>query len=185
MIRFSLCTFVAFLLIGIFASCNYERSNKNDALDPLLVKTISFPNSVLELSGNHLRKIDSFLVETKNQEKIISIIDGNCMKCIINQLNKIDSIFASIIPDDDVLMLFVLNVHKEDSASFMLNMQPAIKAKGRILWDDAYNFELENDLLTTDLNKRTFMVNKDNKVIQFGNPIISPDAVFEYKKKMK
>ncbi len=167
----------------IIVSCNPQSRNTEN--NSLLTKTIVFPDSLLMLNGTHFQKIDSFLVETKNKNKIISIIDVNCVKCIILQLNKIDSIFNSIIRNDNSIMVFVLNLNKGDSTHFMRDLQPIIKAKGILLWDSAYHFELVNDLLTNDLNERIFMLNKENIIVQYGNPIINTEVISEYKKKLR
>lgn len=183
--------YVIYYLLFLFAiifltSCNYRHKNNNNIIisDTLLTKTISFPNCLLKLDGNQFQKIDSFIFKTEDKTKVISIIDGNCPKCIINQLNNIDSIFNGILHDDD-LLIFILNVSKQDSVFFMRNLQPSIKATGVILWDSNYNFERQNNLFTPNANLRTFMVNKKNRIIQYGNPVMKPDVIFEYKEKLK
>ena len=179
---------MVFVVIIIIASCKHQHSNSNSnntTLDTLLAKTIIFPNNLLKLNGTQFQRTDSFISEIKDKTKVISIIDGNCMKCIINQLNKIDSTFNSIILDDDNLVIFILNVSTKDSVYFMRHLQPAIKATGIILWDNNYNFERQNNLFTPDVNLRTFMINKKNKIIQYGNPIMNPDVIFEYQEKLE
>ncbi len=178
--------FVLFIIIFL-TSCKNQHENKNSTIasDTLLTKTIFFPNSLLKLDGNQFQKIDSFIFEIEDKTKIISIVDGNCVKCIINQLNAIDSIFNSILHDDDNLLIFILNVNKEDSAFFMRNLRPEIKATGVILWDSNYNFERQNHLFTPNMNLRTFMINNENKIIQYGNPIMNPDVIFEYQEKLE
>ena len=177
---------MVFVVIVIFTSCKYQDSNNNNiTTDTLLAKTIIFPNSLLKLNGTQSQKIDSFLFEIEDKTKIISIIDGNCMKCILNQLNKIDSTFNSIMLGDDNLVIFILNVSKEDSVYFMRHLQPAIKATGIILWDNDFNFERQNHLFTPKVNLRTFMINNENKIIQYGNPIMNPDVIFEYQEKLE
>jgi len=96
--------------IIILTSCNYQQKNINNTITPdnLLTKTIFFPDNLLKLDGNQFRKIDTFLLEIEDKTKIISIVDGNCLKCIINQLNAIDSIFNSILPDDNNILIFIL-----------------------------------------------------------------------------
>jgi len=181
-----LYSLVVFVVIVIFTSCKYQDSNNNDITkDTILIKTIIFPNSLLKLNGTQFQRIDSFISEIEDKTKIISIIDGNCMKCIVNQLNKIDSTFNSIMPGDDNLVIFILNVSKEDSIYFMRYLQPAIKATGIILWDNNYNFERQNNLFTPNVNLRTFMINNENRIIQYGNPIMNPDVIFEYQEKLK
>ena len=70
------------------------------------------------------------------------------------------------------------------AAYFMQNIQPFIKAKGIILWDNNYHFESRNKLFTPHINLRTFMINSDNRVVLFGNPLIHSDILHEYKKKL-
>lgn len=177
---------LVFVVTIIFTSCNYQNSNNNKSdTDTLLTKKIIFPNSLLKLDGTQFHKIDTFITEIKDKTKIISIIDGNCIKCIINQLNKIDSTFNNILYDSDNILIFVLNVNTEDSVYFMRNMQPAINASGAILWDNNYNFERENKLFTPDVNLRTFMINSENKIVQYGNPIMHPEVIFEYQEKLE
>lgn len=176
---------LVFFVIIVYPSCKYKESNNdNITSDTLLTKTIIFPNSLLKLNGTQFQRTDSFISEFEYKTKIISIIDGNCMKCILNQLNKIDSIFNSIMPDDN-LVIFILNVSIEDSAYFLRYLQPAIKANGIILLDNNYNFERQNNLFTPQVNLRTFMINRKNKIIQYGNPIMNPGVIFEYQKKLE
>ncbi len=172
--------FLIFIVINI-SSCNFEQrecSNEN-ANDTLLTKTVIFPNSLLQLEANKFKKVDSIKTAIDGKIKIISIIDGNCRKCIINQLNSLDSIFNNILYNDNKL-IFILNVNKSDSAFFMRNFSSAINAKGIILWDNYYNFERENKLLTSNINLRTFMVNSENKIILYGNPIFHPKLIGRY-----
>ncbi len=176
-----------FVVLIIFTSCKYQGRNNNNnniTTDTLLAKTIIFPNSLLKLKGTQFQRTDSFVSETKDKTKVISIIDGNCIKCVVYQLNKIDSIFNIILHNDDKL-IFVLNVSTKDSVYFMRHLQPAIKATGIILWDNNYNFERQNNLFTPDVNLRTFMINNENKIIQYGNPIMNPDVIFEYQEKLE
>lgn len=153
--------------------------------DTLLTKTIFFPGSLKKLEGDHFKEIDSFRFEIEEKNKIVSIVDGVCMKCVIEQLNIIDSTFNSILPDDSGVMIFILNVSKADSAYFMLNLRPAIKAKGVILWDNNYDFERQNHLFTSNSNLRTFMTDGENKIIQYGNPVMHPDVISKYQEKLE
>lgn len=146
-----------------------------------------FPDNLLKLNGTQFQDPDSFIYDIEDKTKIISIIDGDCIKCIVYQLNQIDSIFNNILfplPDDDNVLIFILNVHSEDSVYFIRYIQPAIKATGVILWDNNYNFERQNHILTRNVNLRTFMVNNENRIIHYGNPIMHPDVVSEYQDKL-
>jgi len=169
-----------------FMSCNIQQgSNNSQTSDTLLAKTITFPRSLSKFRGSQLQPIDSFLLDIDGKRKVISIIDGTCMKCIIYQLNRIDSIFNATLPeDDDIVLIFVLNVFKEDSVFFMRNLYPEIRALGILLWDNDYNFERENQMFTPDEYLRTFLTDHNNRIVQYGNPIMNPDIIAEYRKKL-
>ena len=166
-------------------SCSTTPNKPAAQKDSLLAKTIVFPYSLRVLDGNVFHSFDRFLTIDEGKSKIISIIDGTCSACIINQMNKLDSVFSNILIDSDNIMVFVLNVSKQDSTFFMRNLQPSINAKGFILWDNNFNFERENNLFTPDINLRTFMVNPENRIIQYGNPLMHPDVIWEYKAKLE
>ncbi|TAJ11013.1 hypothetical protein DMA11_18425 [Marinilabiliaceae bacterium JC017] len=85
------------------------------------MKTISFPVSLKQLEVGKLNPIDSFLRESANRSKIISIVDGDCVKCIVNHLNALDSVFNSLIIPNTQQVVFVLNVSRKDSAFFYVS----------------------------------------------------------------
>jgi len=166
----------------ILSSCNNEVRNNNETetTDTLLKKTITFPSNLLFLENNKFKNINVVKQKINNKKKIISIVDGNCRKCIVNQLNQTDSLFNNILNSNP--LIFILNVNKKDSAYFMNNLYPEINAKEIFLWDNNYNFERENQLFTKDIYLRTFMVNDTNKIIHYGNPLFEPDLLKEYKR---
>jgi len=173
---------IIILLIITSISCNYKSTVKREKTsDTFLSKQIVFPKSLVKLDGLQGCKIDSVLGEIENTIKIISIVDGACPKCITNQLNYTDSLFSSIIENEDVRLIFILNVFSEDSVYFMRYTQPYISAKGIIFWDNNYNFEQENKLFSPDENLRTFMIDKDNKIVVYGNPVLNKDIIVKYK----
>jgi hypothetical protein len=176
-----------FSIMFIFASCSDKHKKTNHIItsDTLLSKTIQFPGSLFILNRPNLQNIDSFILKTKGKTKIISIVDGTCMDCIINNLNKTDSIFNSIFLNENDMMIFILNVSKRDSVFFARNLLPAIDADGIILWDNNYNFERQNKLFSSSMNLRTFMLNDKNQIIQYGNPILNPSVIIEYKEKLQ
>lgn len=174
---------VIILVIITFISCKYKSSSKIEKTsDTLLSKQIIFPKSLFKLDGVQVSNIDSLLGEIENKIKIISIVDGACPKCITNQLNYTDSLFGSIIENEDVHLIFILNVFSEDSAYFMRHTQPYISAKkGIVLWDNNYNFEKKNKLFAPDENLRTFMVDGHNKIVVYGNPVLNKEIIYKYK----
>lgn len=85
------------------------------------------------LENTTLVPIDNFEKQHLNSSKIISIVDVTCSSCILGQLNRTDSLFQTLL-DQDSDIIFILNVNKADSASFMVSLQPLINVKGYILW---------------------------------------------------
>jgi len=175
---------ILFLSIHLLSCGNRNTASvENETTDTLLTKEISFPPSLRRMQGGTFTDIASLEHDIQGKNKIVQIVDGSCMKCIINQLNKVDSTFANIMSDDD-RMIFVLNVSKFDSINFMLNLQPAITARGILLWDNNYNFEKANRLFTADDNLRTFLTNRNNRIVQYGNPLFHSDLLSEYQHRL-
>ena len=66
----------------------------------------------------------------------------------------------------------------------MVALHPLIKAKALFLWDNNYRFENVNDIITPNLSNRTFMVNRNNKIILIGSPLFYPNIIGDYKRKI-
>lgn len=168
-------------------SCVFEQ-NKNLTIPPDTLRTrqISFPRSLSPINNQTAYSLDSFMLDVNNKPKIVSIIDGTCSACIINFLNGFDHLVGSLLPaDSNVELVFILNVSTADSAYFMRNMHPEINTRGKILWDNNFNFERENNLFTPDQSLRTFMVDKNNRIIIYGNPLMEPKLLAAYKEKIE
>lgn len=169
----------------LFSRCNNVSSFQNSqklSSDTLLYREIFFPSDMSVMEGYGFHKTDS--LNHLKQNKIISIIDATCVKCIYDQLNKMDSIFQTINHTKNSLVIFILNVPASDSAYFILNIRPSIKAKGIILLDNRYAFEGRNNLFTTEASLRTFLTNNENKIILYGNPIANPALIPLYRNRM-
>lgn len=175
---------ILFILPVYFSSCKKPYKNNITKEDTLYSKIISIPNNLYLFEGNNLKNADSIIKVIKDKIKVISIVDGNCIKCVIDQINRVDSIFKKILPYD-AYMVFILNVKREDSAYFIYNYSPEINVSGVILWDNNYNFERYNRLFTPDIHKRTFMVDKNNRIIEYGNPAINSKIIYRYLEKLK
>jgi len=178
---------IPLILLIIGSSCIRWQKNDAETLnDTLFNRTIVFPTSLHPLKGDVFDNVDTTLYTLEGKLKVISIIDGICMTCIIEQLNKMDMIFSEIMKNKtNTQMVFILNVHSRDSSYFIHNLQPAIQAKGIILWDSNYNFETVNQLFTPDINSRTFLLDRENKIILYGNPIMKPELLIKYKEKLE
>ncbi len=167
------------VLIGsllLFIACNNKKQK-----DIWLGKKIDFPQTLKELKGDKFSSIADFKTKTAGKQKVISIIDATCMKCIINKLNKIDILLSALTTkENNTLMVFVLNVNRADSLYFMKKMRLMITAKGLLLWDNDFHFEKDNNILSESENRRTFLLDKENKIVQVGNPLFYPKLLKKY-----
>lgn len=177
--------FMTLIFLSYCAQPGSGEGSSSGAADTLLSRKISFPKSLSLLESGRFRTLDSVRVEWKGRKKIISLVDGTCPSCIMHQLNAMDSAFTRILLEHDCVLIFILNVSKADSGYFMLNVQQAIKAKGIVLRDDSYAFETQNKLLTEDMNLRTFMTDRENRIIQYGNPLMNPGLLARYQENLK
>ncbi|MCG8410125.1 MAG: hypothetical protein MI739_02450 [Bacteroidales bacterium] len=177
---------VCFLIVSTLFSCKkHIRTIQKQQKDTLLSREIIFPNQLKLFKNKRFSQIDSFLLNTKGKTKLISIVDGNCPKCIDNQLNRIDASLEFITDNPNSELIFILNVLSEDSVYFMRHIESSINTQATILWDNNYNFESCNKLFTPDINLRTFMIDSDNRIVQYGNPLFNPDVISKYRDKLK
>lgn len=178
--------FTALLIIFCYACCliSCKDFKKSTGGNKMLVKKIAFPKDLLVLRNDTLSNCDSILDSSVGVPKIISIVDANCVKCIVNHMNALDSVFQEIVSNRNAKMYFILNVNDGDSAYFMRNLSSYINTKFPVLWDNNYNFERCNNLFTPDRNLRTFLTNDQDQIIQYGNPILDPGVIDLYKDKL-
>ena len=181
-----------FLLPGIiFLVTSYLvflKPERQEVLYPeWLGKEVVFPKELRQLKGITPIEINNFLESNKDNNKIISIIDASCTKCIMGQLNKIDSLFSEIVhKGNKTIMVFVINFYERDFDNFMLTLYPLIKSKAVIIWDKDYFFETKNNLFTPNLNGRTFMLNAKNEIVLIGSPLFGGQGILaQYEKLVK
>ena len=98
------------LFIIILCSCNNRNNFSKNETDSLLYKIIHFPNDLFELRENEFLEITHFLNRISGKKKVVSIVDASCMKCIVNELNKLDSVFSPICIGNNVELIFILVV---------------------------------------------------------------------------
>ncbi|QLH34214.1 MAG: hypothetical protein HWD62_19050 [Cyclobacteriaceae bacterium] len=117
-------------------------------------------------------------------KRLFQLLMPICTSCILDHLNRTDSLFQHLRDEEDNV-IFILNVKRNDSASFMVSIRPFIKAKGYILWDSNYYFERSNDVITSSIINRTFLLNTYGEIILIGNPLYQPDLMDVYRKALK
>jgi hypothetical protein len=159
---------ILIILVGLsFFSCENNEKIKNNVKMEKLVWDLN----LFHLQKENLNAADSIIKSINKRKKIISIIDGICMKCVVYDLNETDKHLQKITNNNTLAqVVYILNVNNTDSIYFLKNLQPHINVKGIILWDNAFKFEKTNQLLTSDKNKRTILVDENNFIKIKGNP---------------
>ncbi|MCH7402746.1 hypothetical protein ACFOUP_05480 [Belliella kenyensis] len=175
---------VLFLVLG-FAMLACKRQNDKDTNSVSEDRSVEFNESLLLMINGKLYDPDSVLINTIHKKKIVSIVDGVCMKCVINDLNQADLMFREITKENTLAQtIYVLNVPPADSAYFLRHFEPSIDVKGLMLWDHGYTFENTNDLLTADRNLRTFLLDENNFIKFFGHPLYNSKLIEKYKSEL-
>lgn len=170
------------ILILLFA-CESKKGGTSLAVPER--SAVNFNPELKYLFKGKLYAADSILSQIINKKKIVSIVDGVCMKCVINDLNQADSIFQKITKDNILAQtIYVLNVPPSDSAYFKRHIEPHIDVNGLVLWDEGYTFENTNELLTADRNLRTFLLDENNNIKFFGHPLYNPTLIEKYKNEL-
>ncbi|MCH7411055.1 hypothetical protein MM239_16740 [Belliella sp. DSM 111904] len=174
-----------FLLLMVVIStclvCNKKKENTT-FLSEHDHPAVNFNQGLKLLIRGKLYDPDSILDQFIHKKKIVSIVDGVCMKCVINDLNQADLMFREITKENTLAQtIYVLNVPPADSAYFLRHFEPSIDVKGLILWDHGYTFENTNDLLTADRNLRTFLLDENNFIKFFGHPLYNSKLIEKYK----
>ncbi len=123
---------------------------------------IEFVDGFKELRCNSGVKLDSLL---KKKLKIISYIDDiPCSPCAIKKIKIWQSEIRAI--DSDVPYIIVLN---SDSRSFV-DMMDSISLSYPLMYYDSKIFGIKNKLEGLLARNRTFLLDKDDKVIVIGEP---------------
>ncbi|AFL82848.1 hypothetical protein Belba_0179 [Belliella baltica DSM 15883] len=173
--------YLLFFSLSIWVSCS-EKKNDSTYYKFDKYPRIEFNENLKLLIEGELCDFDFSNLTFLNKAKIISIVDGFCMKCVINEINQRDILLQEITKNDSLgQVIFIMNVSKEGSVMFLKHFEPLINVKGLILWDDEYNFENKNNLLTSDKKLRTFLIDHNNQIKIMGDPIYNTDLIKEYK----
>ncbi|MCC5921023.1 MAG: hypothetical protein LAT68_12575 [Cyclobacteriaceae bacterium] len=171
----------ALLVLQIFNlnSC-VQNENNLEGEEGFNKQQIFYSSNLLILKDNKLVKTSKS--DWSNSSKLISIVDGVCMKCVVNDLNFMDSVFIALTRNSDVDVIHVLNVLSKDSLNFRTQFEPHLDVKGKVFWDSSYNFESQNNILVADKNRRVFLVDSNDYVKIIGNPVFDQDINIAYQK---
>ena len=158
-----LCTFGAMLSL---VSCNTEKRNQMQLLKDWMGKTIVYPDKfVYTIYGE-----DTVRTIKEPQFQIISYADSiGCMSCKL-KLKQWKPFIEELNTYYNVSTLFVFQAEVSQETKYMLKRN---NFNYPVVFDEGDSFNTLNSLPTND-EFRTFLLDKDNKVLAIGNPIYNP-----------
>lgn len=154
-------TIIVFLLCVAFCSCNNEERMIRE-IKELSGREIIFPSGYVSLSSDKSLSVDSLL---RQNIKIVSYIDNlQCTSCGVKMLHTwIDDVF-----NIDSTVSYVIIVQTQHKKSLFENIE-AMRLTRPLMYYDTSIFGDVNKLDVLARNK-TFLLDKDNKIILVGEP---------------
>lgn len=156
--RFLYFVIVTFLLL----SCNKKERIASE-IEMLSKQSITFVDGFVELPCNSDVKLDSLL---KKNVKIVSYLtDISCTSCGVKTLK----IWQEELQKIDKRVVPVIVVHSTNQE--FRKMTDSLSLDLPLMYYDSKIFGEKNKLEDVMARNRTFLLNKDNKIILVGEPI--------------
>lgn len=155
------------LLYSIVVACLLLSCDKKERIaseiEMLSKQSISFVDGFVELPCNSEVKLDSLL---KKDVKIVSYLTNiSCTSCGVKTLK----IWQEELKKIDKRAACVVVVHSEDPE--FRKMTDSLSLDLPLMYYDSKIFGEKNKLEDVMARNRTFLLNKDNKIILVGEPI--------------
>jgi len=159
-------SFIIFFSISCKDSTNQRRSELEKIVFEWHNKEIFFPDSIYTIHNGNIEIVEINPLSSNNY-KILTLISGDCEKCLLDA-NKwcilLDTI--SKITPLDFLPVFITS----DYNHFIKYYQKRLPNCFEPLLDIHFKFLLDYNL-PEDWGLRTFLLDKNNRIIIIGNPI--------------
>ena len=160
---------LAVILVYLFSACkNHNKTTKK--VNQYLGETIFLPkDSIFILKNDSILPIKSFHLNT-NKVKIVTSIDAQCHLCI-HQLDQWKQEMIKKYKDHPLQFIFYLNT--ENYELFKRKFYHRISGSYPFLVDTTNAFIGKNNLPKSDKRFHTFLLDKNNKAIIVGNPLLT------------
>lgn len=153
---------IIFLLCVMVCSCVNEEKYIQE-VKQMSHREIVFPNGYIELRCNSSLKLDSLL---KQKLKIISYMDNViCSSCLDNILASWQDEIKSINEN----ISYIIIVHSTDKKT-ILESSKSLSLDYPIMYYESNIFGKVNKLEDLLARNKTFLLDKDNKIILVGEP---------------
>lgn len=168
-----------FMLLAVFlafCSCNNEGRIEKE-IKALSGRELLFPEGYVSLSYHDSLKVEPLV---NADIKIVSYYDNIvCSSCSLNKLKAWVSQADSI--DPEIPYLIVIHSNKKEE---FVETARQIKLPYPLMFYDSDVFKVENKLDVLDQN-RTFLLDKNNKIVLVGEPFSLPRLADLYKKQIQ
>ena len=165
---------ITILLTGLFLFIACQNKNKEEAISSVkewMGKEILFPrNSIFTIRGKDTINFNL----NKSEYKIVSYIDtAGCTSCRLKLaewqrfMNEVDSITSSHTP-------FVFYLYPKNTKDLLIEFRREA-FDYPVCLDETDAFNRLNQLAKTN-TLRTFLLDKENKIVAIGNPIENPSV---------
>lgn len=162
-----------FVVINLL-SCNNDAKYIRD-IKRLTHQRIFFPNGYVELPCNSHKRLDSLI---KQDIKIVSYYgEVVCTSCCAKNLKMWQENIKKI--DKDVA--FIIVAHSADNNEFM-EFSDSLSLEYPLMYYKTNIFGENNNLEDVLAKNRTFLLNKDNKIVLVGEPFGRDQLSKLYKK---
>lgn len=161
---------------------NINESRNSDTEKNLIHRYVYFPDSIHVYRNTKINvyKSEEYL---SSPFKLFVYIDGDC-SCSIMQFDKwmtyIEEIYSN---NKNVLIIFIVSTIRPSVTINPLTIKQS-KANFLIIWDKDHYISSKNRL-PNDPNYRTFLLDKENKILLYGCPIFNEKIKEFYDLKIK
>ena len=170
--------FAVIIILSLIA-CNGEDSDAVRQARKLYGKKIEFSGNYISLSASDsISSLDAL----KKDYKIVTYLDSNaCSQCALSILNLWQGMVAEI---DNKNTGFVVVTYPGDKSQ-LKNALIDLKIDVPLLYDTDNKFIKSNKLDGIMAVNRTFLLDKDNRIVIVGEPLNRPNVWQLYKNMLK
>lgn len=170
---------VILLSSGCKQSQHKRKSELEKTVNYWYKKEISFPDSIYKISNSIIEILKENPLSS-NKYKILSVISGECEKCIIDA--KEWCVFIDSISDHakfDFVPVFVTSDYHQFIKSYYKRLPSCFEPYLDVHFKFILNYNLPENW-----SMRTFLLDKNNRVMIIGNPIHNHNIRKLYLKKL-
>lgn len=149
--------FAALLFITIPNCSNIDNKFLN--------RELQLPEELAIIENNELVNVSDTL-QVSDSKKIIFFLNGNCLKCL-GQLQLLQEIIDNTPGDYEIwIMVFTSQIN-----NFITNIYPKIEIKAKFFYNENNLIERENNLTGFYKYGNTIILDNNNKIISYGDPV--------------